>query len=124
MHPTTFKLFSLALNLGMTVREMLERMDADEFHQWLAFYDFSPWGEERADLRAGIITAAIARVFGRSKKFDPGVYMPKFGKPKVKPAGCTDTKRMAMCWTAALGGVIETKKVTRGSDDQHPKRAS
>lgn len=44
----------------MTVAEMLARMSSVEFSEWIAFNAIEPLGDERADLRAGIITAVLA----------------------------------------------------------------
>lgn len=43
----------------MPRREMLRRMDAQELNEWMAYEQIEPFGEERADLRSGISTAAI-----------------------------------------------------------------
>ena len=49
----------------------------------MAYYAIEPWGEERADLRMGISTAAIVnRHLGRSERpKQPADFMPKFGEP-------------------------------------------
>ena len=39
----------------MTVREMLARMDAKEFGEWMAYYNLEPFGQERDDLHAANI---------------------------------------------------------------------
>lgn len=47
-----------------------------------------PFGEERADLRAGIVSATIAncnRASKDAKAFSPSDFMPEFGKEKKKP---------------------------------------
>ena len=46
----------------MTVAELLERLDARELADWMAYSQIEPFGEERADFRAGIIAAVIANV--------------------------------------------------------------
>lgn len=71
---------SLALALGRTLEELSETMSAQEFGLWLAYYKRNPWGEERADLRAAITTAAIANYAGKSLKdgtsVSPAEFMP------------------------------------------------
>jgi|CXWL01.1.fsa_nt_gi hypothetical protein len=61
---------------------MLRRMDGVELTHWRAFMRVNPLGEERADLRAGIIAATIAN--GKRKKgsraFRPKEFMPNFRK--------------------------------------------
>lgn len=61
-------------------------MSAREFAEWMAYYRLEPFGEERADLRAGIIASASVNVWakrGRSAK--PSDFMPKFAaRPQVQ----------------------------------------
>lgn len=63
---------------GMTVRELERRMSAGEFHDWLVYYAQEPFGEDRADLRAGIVASTIANVHrGKGgKAFSPRDFMP------------------------------------------------
>lgn len=63
--------------LGCTVRELLARCTGAELTEWLAYYSLEPFGEERADLRAGIVASTIARANG-SKSAKPSDFMPKF----------------------------------------------
>lgn len=53
---------------------MLSRMTSRELLEWQVYYGIEPFGEERADLRAGIIASTIANCQGRKK-----------GKPAFKP---------------------------------------
>lgn len=46
----------------MTVEEMLERMSSRELTEWRAYWEIEPWGEERADLRVGTLSAIVANV--------------------------------------------------------------
>lgn len=52
--------FRLALALGMTVRELLARIDSGELSEWIAYYNIEPFGEERADYRQGITSWILA----------------------------------------------------------------
>jgi hypothetical protein len=66
----------------MTVAEMLTRVSSCELTEWAAFYALEPFGEERADLRAGIISATVANV-NRGEKQEPlaaADFMPKFDR--------------------------------------------
>lgn len=67
---------------GMTVREMERRMGAREYADWLAYYAAEPFGEDRADLRAGIIASTIANV-NRGKGDKP--YKPRDFMPFAPP---------------------------------------
>lgn len=64
----------------MTVAEMLARIDSRELTEWMAYAAIEPFGEERADLRAGIIAATIANANRDPKKqpkpFQPEAFMP------------------------------------------------
>ena len=52
--------FRLALALGCTRRELFDRIDSRELTAWQAFYEYSPWGDDRADLRQDITSMLIA----------------------------------------------------------------
>ena len=61
---------------------MLNEMSGEQLSEWLAYARIEPWGEERADLRAGIVAATTANCHrsSRTKAFKPDDFMPKFGK--------------------------------------------
>jgi hypothetical protein len=79
-------------------------MSAWEFNMWLARYERSPWDEERADLRAGIICATTASALG-GKKLRPSDFMPEFGPPKPLPTE-DELKDKTLRVCAQLGGRI------------------
>ncbi|MBA7515235.1 hypothetical protein ES705_07274 [subsurface metagenome] len=87
---------------------MQEELDSFEFAEWLAYYQLEPFGEERSDLRAGIITSAIANANRdpkkRSRAYTPGDFMPDFGRVKVAQT-MEDQIALAKMITMALGGV-------------------
>lgn len=56
----------LAALWGCPVREAQARCDSREFAEWLAFYRIDPFGEQRADLRNGILAALVANAMRRS----------------------------------------------------------
>ena len=51
-----------------------------QFAEWMAFSRLEPWGEDRDDLRMGIIASTIANVYrGKGKKpFKPTDFIPNF----------------------------------------------
>lgn len=100
-------IFSLALRMGCTVRELLERLDAREFLQWLAYHQIDPWDEERADWRAGMVAAVIANTNGGRGKFRPSDFMPKFDQVTADPQTPEQMLRIAMRANAALGGEVK-----------------
>ena len=67
--------------------EAQARCNSHEFAEEMAYYEIDPWGEDRADLRAGIIASTIANVNRESKRkaFVPRDFMPDFDS-KPKPA--------------------------------------
>ena len=59
---------------------MLAEMTSLQFAEWIAFSRLEPWGEERDDLRMGLVASTIANV-NRSKgqkAFTPQQFMPSF----------------------------------------------
>ena len=66
----------------MTVREAQNRINAREFAEWIAYDHIEPFGEERADMRAGIISSTIANsVRGRNRRaYKPKDFMPQYDK--------------------------------------------
>lgn len=59
------------------MEELGRTMSAEEFGLWCAFHALEPWGEARADLRAGIIAATVANYAGKSRRANA---------PAAKPA--------------------------------------
>jgi hypothetical protein len=57
----------------MTVRELRERMDAEEFVCWQAFDRLEPLGADADDYRAGLVAATLINVNRRR------------GAPPVRP---------------------------------------
>lgn len=60
----------LAAELGMTVGEVLDRIDSQEFTRWQAFDKVSPIGGKRLDALAASICATVANAapFRKSKR--------------------------------------------------------
>lgn len=58
------------------------RLTSRELGEWIAYYRLEPWGEERADLRAGIVASTIANVHRNPKKqrqpYEAVQFMPDF----------------------------------------------
>lgn len=77
----------------MTREEMMERMSAEEFFGWMAYADIEPFGEDREDLRAGILWSTFVSANSDPKKHPNGVGIDKYpllkmqqqlDKPQVK----------------------------------------
>jgi len=58
----------LAAQLGMPVGELTERMTLAEETHWMAFYQISPFGEERGDLRSALVAQLIYNTHARKPK--------------------------------------------------------
>ena len=68
-NPDLSFLMLLARSLNYrSVADLCESMDGEEFCLWVAEYTANPWGEERSDLRAGIIASSVANFAGKSLK--------------------------------------------------------
>jgi hypothetical protein len=71
--------------LGCTVKELLGRMDSQEFSEWQAYYSVEPFGEHIQDLRFARLChlEAVAQgvtIENRTPKI--GDFMPKYERPK------------------------------------------
>jgi len=91
-------------------------MGRDEYLMWKEFYRTGPWGEERADLRAGIIASTIANVNrGRGQKaFAAADFMPRYGVSTVRQAPGrqqtpADMLEIFREFTRSAGGTINGK---------------
>jgi hypothetical protein len=54
----------------MTRSEMMARMPASEFIEWVAFDRIEPFGDRRADIHSALIRTMMANMFAR-KEGDP-----------------------------------------------------
>lgn len=70
----------MSVTFGIPYPEILDRIDSKTFSLYQAYYNVAPFGEERADLRMGILASTIANCHGnKTKPFD---FMPKFDRKK------------------------------------------
>jgi hypothetical protein len=106
----------LAMALGYAnVDDMLASITSRQLREWMEFYRLEPFGEERADLRAGIIASTIANVNRSSrtaKAFSPKDFMPDFdrGRGPRKRQRLEDMKAAALALCLAFGGSVTQKK--------------
>ena len=96
-----------ALIGGCTVAELQERMTADEFAEWLAWSKIrGVFGEQRADLRNGILCALLVNVAtamaGKRGKAKPSDYMPFLEKVNPQP----DRQRAVIEQVRMLEGLL------------------
>lgn len=66
----------------MSVKHCQQQVDSAEFVAWQAYSLLEPFGEERADLRAGIVAATLANV-NRGRQTPP--YRPRDFMPTFRP---------------------------------------
>ena len=81
---------------------MLSEITSKQFAEWMAYSKLEPWGEERDDLRMGIMASTIANVNrGKNQKpFKPTDFMPQF-EPETEEQAAERLIAKAML---ALGG--------------------
>ena len=74
--------FGLALELGMTVKDIGDRMTVDELREWIAYYQISPFGHWRHDLNAAYVCMSMAG----TKDTKLSDFMPDFNpiRPKIQ----------------------------------------
>jgi hypothetical protein len=64
---------------------MYRDMTREDLAEWEALYVIDPWGEQRADLRAGIVASCVcATVPKHGPVPSPGELMPYLDRPKRK----------------------------------------
>lgn len=91
----------------MPVGELLTRVSSRELTEWMAYYELEPFGEERADLRAGIIASTVANVNrAKGKAYQPQDFMPKFGR------------RGARSWQELMAAVERMNALFGGRDER------
>jgi hypothetical protein len=84
---------------------LLAEIPARTFQEWQCFYAMEPWGEERADIQAGIVASTLANAW-RAKGQRPykvEQFIPQWWSQKEQSA----QDQIAMCkmLNAMFGGV-------------------
>ena len=53
-------------------------LSSRQFAEWIAYYNVEPWGEERADVRSGVVASTVANIHRKknTKPFKPIDFMP------------------------------------------------
>lgn len=96
--------------------ELLGGITSAELTEWMAFAELEPFGEERADLRAGIVASTVAEVNRNPKKrkqpFTPQDFLPTFkggAGPDEKEEGEGEAQkrgeRLAAKWAAVVAAL-------------------
>lgn len=81
---------------------MLSEITSRQFAEWMAYSQLEPWGEERDDLRMGIVASTIANSNrGKGQKpYKPQDFMPSFEQETEEEAQA----RLIAKAMKALGG--------------------
>ena len=66
----------------MTVRELENRLSAQELSEWMAYFSIEPFGEARADYRAGLVASTIANCAGIKKPMAPTDFISIYQQPR------------------------------------------
>jgi hypothetical protein len=127
--PERHFLFTVALALGKTVREIEEGMPATEIAEWAVYYKDRPFGDFRGDLRMGILAALIARTMGGSKTAKPSDFMPFIDKTPVEPRGRAPSARareaaqvtQAFMTASSKLSHRTVRRVTKGKPNGHAR---
>jgi hypothetical protein len=84
------------------VDQMLSEISSRDFARWMAYSRLEPWGEERADLRMGIVASVIANSNrGKNQKpFHASDFIPSFEPVNEEE----QAERLIAKARAALGG--------------------
>ncbi len=99
----------------MPVCEAMERMPPAEFKWWMAMYQLEGWGEQRADLRAGIVASTIANVHTtKGKRFSPKDFMPDFEPRRPKVQSAQEQYRILRAFTVQHNEMVKRNGQTDG----------
>lgn len=103
--------FRLALALHWpSVAWGLRNISSYELSEWMAYDSLAPFGDERADLRAGTIAATIANANRDPEKqpepFTPADFMPVYDVESHEPEGQSVERQIAIVemLNVAFGG--------------------
>jgi hypothetical protein len=96
----------------MSVSQAQEEINSAEFCEWLAFAEIEPFGEARADLRAGIIAATVANALSSGRKnYSASDFMPDFSGEKKEQSRIEEMKariQMAAAWSMKNGNASKS----------------
>ena len=93
----------------------MRRMGASLFAEWRAFYALDPFGEERADLRMGVLASVLSNLFRgkRGRRKAPADFMlGKYFEEALEGPEELEARLLAKVKFAnwALGGRVVRKK--------------
>lgn len=97
----------------MPVAEAQARISSREFAEWQAYDRVEPFGEVRADFRAGIIASTIVNLFKSKgdKPARPDEFLPTFGEaPAPEAPSARDRDQETAAFIAALKSAYPERK--------------
>lgn len=99
------------------MRELLSRIDSAEITEWMELWRQEGWGEQRADLRNGIVASTIANYAGKTRgdgdPASPWDFMPYIErKAQNEPVYVDDPAEMSKLLKAAVFGKTPDKDKT------------
>lgn len=99
-----------------SLRQLKSKITMRELRGWQRYYRIEPWGERRADLRAGIVAAAMRNSMrGRgSRAFRAQDFLPEFGPRRRRMDDETVADRLVL-WARGFKAQLERKKRTQGT---------
>lgn len=95
----------------MSLKRAQREVDSREFTEWQAYWQLEPWGEDRADLRTGIVASTLANIHRSrdSEAFTPRDFMPTFDlvpPPVDQDDLIAQHQQLLEGLTRAVGGTI------------------
>ena len=94
------------------MRELEDRLGADELLEWMAFFELEPWGEERLEIMLAQICSLLANQWrGKGQRAArPQEFLPDYGglrKRQRKPQSVSEMIASLRTHTAILGGEVK-----------------
>lgn len=92
--------------MGVPVKELMGRIDSDEFTYWIAFYNIEPFGPMQEDLRAGYATSILYNVnrAEKSQAKSPGDFFHSLKQEKSFWDTPEGQDKLGRIWAAIFSG--------------------
>ena len=90
--------------MGTTVRELLERIGSDELTEWFAFYNLSPFGDDRGDLQSAIVASTVYNMLkGKGHSMGLSDFLPVFDEQEAPRQTTEQMKAVVAKFKSAMG---------------------
>lgn len=99
----------IALSMGLTRSELLDRLDVREYTELMALYESNPWGPDRDDMRTAQLCLQMHRTGFRGFR-DPKLadFIPRFERRTPKRQA-TMQKARWLAWARQHNAAIQRK---------------